>query len=526
MNNRSNQLNPNNKAYYSSRNNSHSNMNNRSNQLNPNNKAYHSSRNNSHSNMNNRSNQLNPNNKVYHSSRNNNKLNINNNSYNDEIYYSNENYDYNISNSLTPILEKPDIIDRNTLDTLVKLKYGNNQRYDLNDTIELKYSIKKINFNYDINKYNSINLFNYILYIFIIREYKNFINIVENMELYLFLKEEDCYLKIECQNKDLKKVKDSICNKLIEMIDKDYENDNKINIFSKRNIDMNNYLENFLNYNEKTGDNGTNYLPEFYINYNLKQNNYFKYNNLTPLKQVGLQICRDNDMYRNLISKKYYEYYSGINLDYYKNDYNFNIRNKFFKSNYKSYEFLNENNLYEILEKYVEPIYGNNKYGLGNIISYKNYGLYPSIKMVKYFQSKIENKSIKEYLLKKDKIDIINIFPLLYIIIKENLVKVINILNDETLYEISLDNHSSKKIYKNKKITNCGLLKNDNILLELDKSYYLELDIFNSKFKEYLYVNYDEEKSIVDINYEKIKKIMDDDILERKEKLERIKEIV
>ena len=40
-------------------------MNNRSNQLNPNNKAYHSSRNNNHSNMNKRYNQLNLNNKLY-----------------------------------------------------------------------------------------------------------------------------------------------------------------------------------------------------------------------------------------------------------------------------------------------------------------------------------------------------------------------------------------------------------------------------------------------------------------------------
>ena len=112
-----------------------------------------------------------------------------------------------------------------------------------------------------------------------------------------------------------------------------------------------------------------------------------------------------------------------------------------------------------------------------------------------------------------------NPYLVLYVL-KDDTIVINNEYNQEIFYQYKLSGE-----HANKAITNICLLDNDNIKLELNKNELVELNLFTSELKSFLFEPEPIRKDQAELTIEEIKKIINNYNINTKDKLEMIKKL-
>ena len=316
----------------------------------------------------------------------------------------------------------------------------------------------------------------FILCEFAFSKIKNEIEKNNNIKIKCVFKKNNCFIKIKSIDNNIKNIEDinSLINKELNKLRKQKLKYKKLNKIKK----YQDYPYTFLVLFDRRY--GTTYDDYEYLIKNSRYiKEYFKYNNLPLVKSKS---------------------YKSIN-DYEISEY---IRNNKFNTN-TNYDYLSISNITNI---------STIKYNLSDDSDNKfDFIMVPSEKIINHFANEFRNNYNKDIplsnliifdklrgdsdssnsiwnLIKKIDKDsseifinfIYEIFPcLIFYITKNGNLSLINLNNNKIIFEYTLPEK-----YSNNKITNICLLENDNILIELDYIFLLELNIITTDIKSFL----------------------------------------
>tara|TARA_Y100000591_G_C21820011_1_gene693102 strand:+ start:405 stop:1574 length:1170 start_codon:yes stop_codon:yes gene_type:complete len=330
-----------------------------------------------------------------------------------------------------------------------------------------------------IDNLKIIKLNKFILYKFSFSKIKKEIEKNKNVKIKCVFNAYKSFIKIENNNNNIKNLED--CNLLINKeLNKLCKQELKYNKIVNKIIKYQDYPYTFfkLDYRRYGDSHESDYLWK--NGENIKK--YFKYNNLSLLKRNSYKSIHDYEISEYIRKNKFNTNTNTDNLLLTNiSTIKYNLLDDSDNISSNKFDFIMVPSE-KIINHFVNEI--RNNYNKDNILS--NFIIFDKLRGDSYHSSNSFWNFIKN--IDKDSSEIFinfiyEIFPcLIFYITKNGTLSLINLNNDKIIYEYILPEK-----YSNNKITNICLLENDNILIELDYIFLLELNIITTDIKSFLY---------------------------------------